>query len=116
MCRRVGACKASSTPWRPPNHYNRVEKQSYFPRRRYANTPTRIPSCSGMGNHQSNQSRRKSNVDSSALIIGLLIAGFILCVLSFFWDQAVIQWAKTHDLKTLKNFAGLLAAGAIGRS
>jgi membrane-associated phospholipid phosphatase len=62
-----------------------------------------------MGNHQSNQSKRKSNVDSPSLVIGLLVAGIILCVLSFFWDQAVIQWVKTHDLKTLKNFAGFLS-------
>src|SRR5271166_5456865 len=41
VCRRVGVCKASSTLSRPPDHYSRVEKQSYFPRRRYANTPTR---------------------------------------------------------------------------
>jgi hypothetical protein len=39
--RRVGVCRASSTPPRPPGHYIRVEKQSYLPRRRYANTPTR---------------------------------------------------------------------------
>ena len=31
-CRRVGVCKASSTPSRPPDHYSGVEKQSYFPR------------------------------------------------------------------------------------
>jgi hypothetical protein len=43
-CRRVGVCKASSTPSRPPDHYSGVQKQSYFPRRRYANTPTRFPS------------------------------------------------------------------------
>ena len=63
-----------------------------------------------MGNHQSNQSARKSNVVSPALLIGLLIAGITLCGLSFFWDQAVIQWVKTHDLKALKNFAGLLSS------
>src|SRR5580700_3166180 len=40
-CRRLGVCKASSIPSRPHGHYSRVEKQSYFPRRRYANTPTR---------------------------------------------------------------------------
>src|ERR1700692_145956 len=44
VCRRVGVCKASSTPSRPPDHYSRVEKQSYFPRRRYADPPTRFPS------------------------------------------------------------------------
>ena len=38
--RRVGVCKASSTPSRAHDHYSGVEKQSYFPRRRYANTPT----------------------------------------------------------------------------
>jgi hypothetical protein len=35
-CRRIGVCKASSSPSRPPGHY-RAEKQSYF----RANTPTR---------------------------------------------------------------------------
>src|SRR5271165_692723 len=40
-CRRVGVCKASSIPSRPPDHYSRVEKQSYFPGRPYAKTPTR---------------------------------------------------------------------------
>ena len=39
--RRVGVCKASSTPSRPLDHYNGVEKQSHFRKRRYANTPTR---------------------------------------------------------------------------
>jgi membrane-associated phospholipid phosphatase len=63
-----------------------------------------------MGNHQTNQSARKSSVVSPALLIGLLIAGITLCGLSFFWDQAVIQWVKTHDLKTLKIFAGLLSS------
>jgi membrane-associated phospholipid phosphatase len=62
-----------------------------------------------MGNHHSNQSSRKSNVDSPALLIGLLIAGIALCGLSFFWDQAVIQWVKIHDLRALKNFAGFLS-------
>ena len=63
-----------------------------------------------MGNHQTNQSARKSSVVSPALLFGLLIAGITLCGLSFFWDQAVIQWVKTHDLKTLKDFAGLLSS------
>ena len=62
-----------------------------------------------MGNHQTNQSARKSSVVSPALLIGLLIAGITLCGVSFFWDQAVIQWVKTHDLKTLKHFAGFLS-------
>src|SRR5271165_1848228 len=39
--RRVGVCKASSTSLRPPGHYSRAEKHSYFPRRRYAHTPNR---------------------------------------------------------------------------
>ncbi len=39
--RRLGVCKASSIPSRPPGHYSRVEKRSYFPIRRY--TPTRRP-------------------------------------------------------------------------
>jgi membrane-associated phospholipid phosphatase len=63
-----------------------------------------------MRNRQTKQSARKSNVVSPALLIGLLILGIALCGLSFFWDQAVIQWVKTHDLKTLKNFAGFLSS------
>ena len=39
--RRFDVCKTSSTSSRPPGHYSRVEKQSYFPKRRYADTPTR---------------------------------------------------------------------------
>ena len=41
--RRVDGYKAPSTPSRPPGHYSRVEKQSYFPKRRYADPPTRFP-------------------------------------------------------------------------
>jgi hypothetical protein len=41
--RRVGVCKASSTSSRPPDYCSRVEKQSYFRRRRYADTPIRPP-------------------------------------------------------------------------
>jgi membrane-associated phospholipid phosphatase len=62
-----------------------------------------------MENTQRNQSEQKLNVVSPVLFIGLLLAGIILCGLSFFWDQAVIDWVKTHDLKTLKNVAGFLS-------
>jgi membrane-associated phospholipid phosphatase len=62
-----------------------------------------------MGNDQRSQSRRKSLVASTALLVGLLIAGIILCGFTFFWDQAVIHWVQTHDLKALKNLAGLLS-------
>ena len=31
VCRRVGVCRPSSTPPRPPGHYSRVEKQSIAP-------------------------------------------------------------------------------------
>ena len=62
-----------------------------------------------MEDPQRNQSGRKLNVVSPALFIGLLTAGIILCGLSFFWDQAVIEWVKAHDLRTLKNVAGFLS-------
>jgi membrane-associated phospholipid phosphatase len=63
-----------------------------------------------MGNYPGSQSGRKSKVVSSAVLVGLLIAGIILCGMSFFWDQAVIEWVKSHDFKTLKNFAKLLSS------
>ena len=53
MVKRVGGSaywqSIESTPSRPPGHYSRVEKHSYFRIRRYANTPTRrhAPAAAG---------------------------------------------------------------------
>jgi hypothetical protein len=41
--RRVGVCGEPSALWGPPGRRSHVEKQSYFARRRYADTPTRFP-------------------------------------------------------------------------
>jgi membrane-associated phospholipid phosphatase len=62
-----------------------------------------------MGNHQTNQSGRKSSEVSGVRLSGPLLAGVLLCALSFFCDQAVIQWVKTHDSKSLKDLAGFLS-------
>src|SRR5271165_5798373 len=45
--RRIGVsafAEYHQPPSRPPNHHSHVEKRTCFPRRRYANTPTRFPS------------------------------------------------------------------------
>jgi membrane-associated phospholipid phosphatase len=62
-----------------------------------------------MGNHQSNQSGRKSREVSAARFFGPLIVGIIVCGLSFLCDQTVIQWVKAHDWKSLKDIAGFLS-------
>jgi membrane-associated phospholipid phosphatase len=62
-----------------------------------------------MGNHQSNQSGRKSSEVSAARLLSPLLVGIVLCGLSFLADQSVIQWVKVHDWKPLKNIAGFLS-------
>jgi membrane-associated phospholipid phosphatase len=62
-----------------------------------------------MGNHQTNQSGRKSSEVSPARFFGPLLVGIILCGLSFLGDQTVIQWVKAHDWKPLKEIAGFLS-------
>jgi membrane-associated phospholipid phosphatase len=62
-----------------------------------------------MRNDHRSQTGQKSNVVSTALLVGLLTAAIILCGLSFLWDQGVIHWVQTHDSKALKHFAGLLS-------
>jgi membrane-associated phospholipid phosphatase len=63
-----------------------------------------------MGNHQSNQLGFKSSEVSVARLRSPLIAGMILCWLSFFCDQPVIQWVKAHQLKSVKDVAGFLSS------
>jgi undecaprenyl-diphosphatase len=63
-----------------------------------------------METHQINESGRKSNAVSPILIRVLLIAGVFLCGLSFFLDQAVIEWVGMHDVKPLKEFAHFLSS------
>ena len=62
-----------------------------------------------MGEHQSDQGGLKSSLLSGSLLTGLLIAGTFVCGLSFFWDQAVVHWVQTHEVKPIKNFAGRLS-------
>jgi undecaprenyl-diphosphatase len=62
-----------------------------------------------MGNHQTNRGGRKSSEVSALPFIGLLLAGILLCGLSFLCDQAVIQWVKGHDSKSLRELAGFLS-------
>jgi membrane-associated phospholipid phosphatase len=63
-----------------------------------------------METHQINESGRKSNPVSSIFFFALLIAGILLCGLSFFLDQAVTDWVKLHDVKSLKEVARFLSA------
>jgi membrane-associated phospholipid phosphatase len=62
-----------------------------------------------MENHQSNQPGFKSSEISVARFISPLMAGIILCWLSFLCDQLVIQWVKAHELKPVKGVAGFLS-------
>src|SRR5437867_10418331 len=62
-----------------------------------------------MRNHQSNPEGPKSNGVSAILFFVLLLVGIIFCGLSFLCDQAVIDWVKTHDWKSLKHIAGFLS-------
>lgn len=62
-----------------------------------------------MGVHQIDQGGLKSSLLSPSLVIGLLITGILVCGLSFFADRTVIEWVKTHEVKTVKNIAGLLS-------
>ena len=39
----------------------------------------------------------------------MLIAGIILCGLSFLCDQAVIQWVEGHNWQSLRNFSAFLS-------
>jgi len=60
--------------------------------------------------HQMNKSGRKSNSVSPIFLFVLLISGILLCGLSFFLDQTVIEWVKMHDIKPLKEFARFLSS------
>jgi membrane-associated phospholipid phosphatase len=63
-----------------------------------------------METHQVNDSGRKSTPVSPVLLLVPLIAGILLCGLSFFLDQAATDWVKQHDIKLLKDFARLLSS------
>src|SRR5260370_39879150 len=63
-----------------------------------------------METHQINESGRKSNSVSPIFLLVSLIAGILLCGLSFFLDQSAIDWVKHHDIKLLKDFARFLSA------
>jgi membrane-associated phospholipid phosphatase len=62
-----------------------------------------------MGNQQSHRSGGKSSEHSGARFFSLLIAGILLCGLSFFFDQIVIEWVKSHDSRSFKHLAGFLS-------
>ena len=63
-----------------------------------------------MESHQIDESGRISNAVSPIFIRVLLIAGVLLCSLSFFLDQAVIGWVGMHDVKPLREFAHFLSS------
>jgi membrane-associated phospholipid phosphatase len=63
-----------------------------------------------METHQMNESGRKSNAVSPIFFLVLLIAGILVCGLSFFLDEAVTGWVKLHDVRSLKEFARFLSA------
>src|ERR1700737_1501705 len=63
-----------------------------------------------METHQINDGGRKSNSFSPNLLLVSLVAGILLCGLSFFLDQAAADWVKHHDIKLLKDFARLLSS------
>jgi membrane-associated phospholipid phosphatase len=62
-----------------------------------------------MRNHQGYQTRLKSSEVSTVVSFSPLIVGIALCGLSFFWDQAVVQWVKGHEWTSLKSVAGFLS-------
>jgi membrane-associated phospholipid phosphatase len=62
-----------------------------------------------MGNQQSHRSAGKSSEVSVARLFAPLIVGILLCGLSFLFDQAVMEWVKGHDSRSLKHFAGFLS-------
>src|SRR5580698_5832309 len=62
-----------------------------------------------MRNHQGYQTRLKSSEVSTVFSFSPLIVGIALCGLSFFWDQAVVQWVKGHEWTSLKSVAGFLS-------
>jgi membrane-associated phospholipid phosphatase len=63
-----------------------------------------------METHQMNESGRKSNSLSPIFLLVLLVAGILLCGLSFFFDEAVVGWVKLHNIKLLNGFARFLSA------
>jgi membrane-associated phospholipid phosphatase len=63
-----------------------------------------------METHQMNESGRKSNFVSPIFLLVFLIAGILLCGLSFFLDQTVAGWVKLHNVKLFNEFARFLSA------
>ncbi len=62
-----------------------------------------------MENHQSNLSSPKASEVWSGRAAALVILCLLICGLSFFFDDAVIEWVKANDSKPLKEFAGFLS-------
>jgi membrane-associated phospholipid phosphatase len=62
-----------------------------------------------MGNHQSNGTEAKSSKVSAGRFGILVVSGLLVCLSSFFWDSAVIEWVNTHDWEPLKKLAGFLS-------
>jgi membrane-associated phospholipid phosphatase len=62
-----------------------------------------------MGNQKSHRSGGKSSEVWVARSFVLLVVGILLCGLSFVFDQAVIEWVRTHDSQSLKHLAGFLS-------
>jgi membrane-associated phospholipid phosphatase len=63
-----------------------------------------------METHQKNESGRKANFLSPIFLLALLVAGILLCGLSFLLDEAVSGWVKLHNVKLLDGFARFLSA------
>jgi undecaprenyl-diphosphatase len=62
-----------------------------------------------MGSQKSHRSGRKSSEVSLTRLLAPTIVGLLLCGLSFLFDQAVIEWVKAHDSRSLKHFAAVLS-------
>ena len=56
-----------------------------------------------------NQSGRKPNSVSPFFVLLLVVAGILLCCLSFSADQTVIDWVKTHDVTWARELARFLS-------
>ena len=75
VCRRL---QRSSTLSRPPDHYSRVEKQSYFARRQYADTLAQ-PAAHFERNDVTIICRRYTNPQESGAIMNRCLSSEALC-------------------------------------